>query len=267
MKKKKTSLTLFAVAFVALTAGPANAKGPSVEEIVKRTNEASYYRGKDGRAKVRMTITDKQGRTRSRKFSILRKTEGAPGGAQRFYVYFEAPADVAKTVFLVHKKIDSDDDRWLYLPSLDLVKRIAASDKRTSFVGSDFLYEDVSGRALSEDKHELVKTTDNYYVLKHTPKSPGEVRFSSYTMYVHRKTFLPTKVAYLDKQGKTYRVMTVGRVTTIQGHPTVMEATMEDLSASSKTVMTYEDVKYDIGVPDRVFTERYLRRAPSKYLK
>ncbi len=39
------------------------------------------------------------------------------------------------------------------LPDLDLVKRIAAGDKRTSFVGSHFLYEDISGRAVQEDKH------------------------------------------------------------------------------------------------------------------
>ena len=33
---------------------------------------------------------------------------------------------------------------YISLP-LDLVKRIASTDKRSSFVGSDFTYEDISG--------------------------------------------------------------------------------------------------------------------------
>src|SRR5690606_38275237 len=103
---------------------------------------------------------------------------GAYRSEQKFYVYFTRPADVNKMGFLVWKKLDTDDDRWLYLPALDLVKRIAASDKRTSFVGSDFYYEDVSGRDIDEDHHELIDTTDNYYVLKNTPRNPSSVEFA-----------------------------------------------------------------------------------------
>ena len=62
-------------------------------------------------------------------------------GEQKFYVYFHQPADVSKMTFLVWKHLDKDDDRWMYLPKIDLVKRIAGSEKRTSFVGSDYFYE------------------------------------------------------------------------------------------------------------------------------
>ncbi|MDH5673764.1 MAG: outer membrane lipoprotein-sorting protein [Myxococcales bacterium] len=241
---------------------------PSVAEIVDRTNATAYYQGKDGRATVEMTIVDKQGRTRTRKLSILRRND--PGGknrGQRYYVYFHAPADLAKTVFMVHKHIDRDDDRWLYLPALDLVKRIAATDKRTSFVGSDFVYEDVSGRSLDADTHKLLETTKNYYVLEHTPKDKGAVNFARYTMHVHRTTFLPTRVEYYDAAGKKIRMMTVDGVETIGGYPTVTKATMHDLAAGSKTTVTYSDVRYDLDLPERIFTERYLRRPPQQHLK
>ena len=239
----------------------------SVEEIVKRTNHAAYYQGNNGRARVSMVITDGQGRKRERELSILRYDAPGPDGEQKFYLYFHAPADVARMPFLVHKHLDRADARWLYIPALDLVKRIAATDKRTSFVGSDFLYEDVSGRQLDQDHHELLKTTENFYLLKHTPKDPDSVKFAHYTMWIHKKSFLPTKVEYSDASGEVYRVMTVGRVETIDGKPTVLEATMEDRRTGSRTVLTYKDPAYDIGVPERVFTERYLRRAPVKYLK
>ena len=247
----------------------------TVEQIVERANRVAYYQGADGRAQVSMTIVDGQGRKRHRQLTILRRDEpdpsGKPGdqycGDQQFYVYFHRPADVNKMAFLVWKHLDKDDDRWLYLPALDLVKRISSADKRTSFVGSDFFYEDVSGRHITDDKHELVKTTKNYYVLKHTPKDPKSVEFAYYTTWIHRGTFVVVKTEYYDAQGKKYREYTAEAVKTIQGFPTVVKARMSDLRTGGYTVLEYKKVKYNVGLPKEIFTERYLRKAPRKYLR
>ncbi|KPK02319.1 MAG: hypothetical protein AMK71_02735 [Nitrospira bacterium SG8_35_4] len=235
---------------------------PEVEEIVDRANKTAYYAGDDGKASVTMTITDSQGRVRAREFIILRK-DIKDGGAQNFYVYFKKPADVRKMVFMVHKKIEEDDDRWLYLPALDLVKRIAASDKRTSFVGSHFLYEDVSGRSVLDDVHTLVETDDRHFVLDNVPRDPSVVEFSSYKIWIDRKTFMPMKAEYLDKDKRLYRVVEALEVKDIQGHPTVVKSRVRDLINGGETVSEFSDVSYDIGLGD-IFTERYLRRAPSE---
>lgn len=264
------------VLFVLLTSfvSVANAE-LSVEEIVNRSNQTVYYQGQDGRAQVKMTITDNQGRTRKRSMTILRldepKTDAIEGnaysGGQKFYVYFKRPADVSKMAFLVWKHLEQDDDRWLYLPALDLVKRIAASDKRTSFVGSDFFYEDVSGRRLSEDKHELVETTDNYYIVKNTPINPDLVEFAYYKMYIHKASFIPVQVEYFDDKDIKYREAKALAVDTIQGFPTVTKASMANLRTGSKTVMEYRKVEYDIGLEDELFSERFLRNPPKKMLR
>lgn len=235
-------------------------EAPDVKEIVARANNAAYYAGDDGRAKVSMTITDAQGRVRTREFTILRK-DVSDGGEQKFYVYFKKPGDVRKMVFMVHKKTSGDDDRWLYLPALDLVKRIAASDKRTSFVGSHFLYEDVSGRSTLEDEHTLVKTDNEYYVLDNVPKNPSSVEFASYKIWIDRGTFMPMKAEYTDKEGRTYRVVEALEVKEIQGHPTVVKSRVRDIVNGGETVSVFTDIRYDIGLKD-IFTERYLRRPP-----
>ena len=251
---------------------------PSVESIVENTNRAAYYQGQDGRAKVSMTITDAQGRKRQVIFTILRYDEPAAEekdddkadcycGDQKFYVYFHLPADVNKMAFMVWKHLQKDDDRWLYLPGLDLVKRIAATDKRSSFVGSDFFYEDVSGRNIAADVHELIKTTDNFYVLKNTPKKPEEVEFSYYIMWIHRKSFIPIKIEYFDAKDKMYRIYEALAVETVQDYPTVVRARMKNLNAKTQTETVYGGVKYNIGVPEDIFTERYLRRVPQEYLR
>ena len=249
------------VCILTISAFSAWAADLSVDEIVTRANLAAYYSGDDGRAEVTMTITDNQGRKRIREFVILRKDK-QDGGEQFFYVYFKKPSDVRKMVFMVHKHINRDDDRWLYLPALDLVKRIAASDKRTSFVGSNFFYEDVSGRGIEEDTHELIESTDTFYVIKNIPKKPDEVEFSSYTVWIDKKTFLPMKAVYLNKNDKKYRIVEALEVKNIQGYPTVIRSQAQDLLAGSKTVSEFRNIRYNIGLKDSIFTERYLRKAP-----
>ena len=251
------------------------AAAPSVDEIIHHTNYTSYYQGQDGKAKVKMTITDAQNRIRSREFVVLRRDvpttdelqNNAYEGDQKMYVYFSRPADVNKMVFMVLKKIKSDDDRWLYLPALDLVKRIAASDKRTSFVGSDFLYEDISGRSLQADKHVLIGTDANYYIIENTPVNPGEVEFSKYIMYIHKSTFLPISTEYYDKQGVKYKTYTALAVDTIEGHPTITKSEAKNLQTGGSTLMEYSSVKYDVGIPDDIFSERNLRKPPRKLLR
>lgn len=255
-------LVLFAVGFY-----PGTAQGsPSAEEIVQKSNLAAYYQGQDGRSHVNMTIRDAQGRERNRRFVILRR-DGAEGGEQKFYIHFSRPADVRGTVFMVWKHIGSDDDRWLYLPALDLVTRIAASDKRSSFVGSHFFYEDVSGRNPEEDHHELEETTDQHFVLKNVPKNPGSVEFSYYRVWIDRSHYLPMKAEYFDKNGKQYRLVEALKVEIIQGKPTVTKARVTDLNSGGSTVSKFTKVKYDLGIKENIFSERYLRRAPRKWLR
>lgn len=238
-----------------------SAQNLPVEEIVHRANLASYYAGDDGRADVSMTITDSQGRERTREFVMLRKDK-EDGGEQLFYVYFKKPSDVRKMVFMVHKHIDRDDDRWLYLPALDLVKRVAASDKRTSFVGSNFLYEDISGRDIHEDVHELIETNEEFYVIKNTPKNKDNVEFSSYTVWIDKTNFLPMKVEYLDTSGEKYRVIEALEVQLFDSHPTVTLSKASDLKSGSSTLYACKAIRCDIGVKEDIFTERYLRHPP-----
>ena len=248
----------------------------TVDQIVDNALRVSYYQGATGRADVKMTITDSQERTRERELTILRRDdvpEDQPDeddlwlGDQKFYVYFHRPADVRKMAFLVHKHINGEDDRKLYLPALDLAKPIASSEERTSFAGSHFFYEDVSGRNKDEDTHELVETTDNYYVLKNTPKNPDAVEFSYYKMWIHKKTFLVIKTEYYDKNDEKYREYQALKFDSIQDYSVITKARMSDTRIGGHTEVEYSDVRFNIELPDDVFTERYLRRAPVKYLR
>ncbi len=262
MKRIRIAALVFTMALAPFT----EALALTVDEIVNKANLASYYGGDDGVARASMVITDKQGRTREREFTILRK-DVQDGGKQYFYVYFHKPGDIRKTVFMVHKNPDSDDDRWFYLPALDLVKRIAASDKRTSFVGSNFLYEDVSGRNIAEDIHTLKEETAEYWMLDNTPKNPGSVEFSRFLIWIDKNTFLPVKAEYYDAQGKVYRRVEALEVKQIDQIPTVTRSRVQDLNTGGSTEMTFTKIQYNQGISDDIFTERYLRNPPRKYIR
>lgn len=246
---------------------PTLAAAQSAQDIADRASEAAYYRGGDGRGNIRMVIRDNRGGERTREMVMLRQNAGPVNGRQNVYVHFNRPADVNKTAFLVWKHPDTDDDRWLYLPALDVVRRIAASDERTSFVGSHFFYEDVSGRSPREDTHTLLRTTDNYFVLESRPKDPSAAEFGHYHAYIHRETYLPTRLEYFKADGRAYRTYEALAVETIQGIPTVMQARMTDEDMGGATEITYSRIRYGIGLTADVFTERALRAAPRQFLR
>lgn len=237
------------------------AEALSVDEIVTKANIASYYQGDDGKAQVNMTITDKQGRERHRDFVILRKDK-KDGKKQLFYVFFKSPSDVRKTVFMVWKNPGADDDRWMYLPALDLVKRIAASDKRSSFVGSDFLYEDVSGRSINDDLHILEGEEENYYIIKNTPLKPDTVEFSYYKVWINKKTFMPEKAEYFKENEKLYRSVKALEIKEIDGFPTIIKSQVSNYETESVTTLVFSDIQYNLSLDDNIFTERFLRRPP-----
>lgn len=241
-------------------------------EIVAQANLTSYYAANDGRAEARMLIKDAQGREQKRQFTILRRDRtdrdlNHEGGKQDFLVVFSRPADVRNTAFLVAKKPESDDDRWLYLPGLDLVKRISSGDKRTSFVGSHYFYEDVSGRAITEDNHQLKEVSDDYYVIASKPVDVNSAEFSRYTAWINKHTFLPEKVEYFDDSGELYRRVEVLGSKKIQDHETVTKSRISDLRSGGQTTLEFRFQAYDLGMEQSVFSERSLRKPPREWLR
>ncbi len=240
-------------------------KKKQVENIIKQANLASYYAGDDGSAEARMIIVDENGKRQMRQFTILRKDQQDLGD-QNILVFFSQPSNVKDTVFRVEKKLANDDNRWLFLPALDLIKRISAGDKRTSFVGSHFYYEDVSGRNPQEDNFTLVSEDKAAYVINAKPKDAQSVEFSHYTVKIDKNNFLPIETTYFDHNNQATRKMAVLQVQEINGIPTVMKSRITNLGNNSYTEMQFRHVKYNVGLPDSLFSERSMRTPPKAWL-
>jgi outer membrane lipoprotein-sorting protein len=266
---KNTILTIAIVA-LAMFAGQNVIANTDATEIMKKSHMAYFYAADDGIADVTMKIINKKGKERVREFTMLR-LDLVEGGEQKYYTYFKKPSDVSRLTFMVWKNPESNDNRWLYVPSVDLVKQISADDKNSSFVGSDFTYEDVSGRHWSEDKHSLISENEmldgkETYLISSTPVEEYK-GFAEKKTWIDKTSYLPLKEEYYDDKGKLVRVFTADKIENIDGIETVTQRTMENIKKNQKTTVYFNEISYNSGVTDEIFTERYLKTPPRKYIK
>lgn len=242
----------------------------SGKEIIKRSQQQFFYPGNDFKAKVQMKLINKKGKERIRELTMLRLNL-AEQEDQKYYMYFHKPADVREMAFMVWKYSNKNDDRWLYIPSIKLVRQIAANDKNSSFVGSDFSYEDVTGRELVLDKHTLKEENTlngkNVYVVESIPNDKKSTFFSRKVSWIDKSSFLPLKEEYFDKKNILYKTFTADNIEIIEGIETIMQRTMTNNKNGHHTTVVFEKVKYNVGLKDDVFSERYLRNAPSQWIQ
>lgn len=258
--RKVTGPTFLAVVTALTFAAPAQAQTPSAQDLVKKELAAFYYAGKDMSARISMRLTNAQGNVRERDMVMLRTNKG-DAGDQRYLMVFDAPADVRGMSFLIWKYPKAEDDRWIYFPALKAVKRIAADDKKSSFVGSDFTYEDVSGRDLDDEVHTFVRTDQvggrKVYVVDSRPKSNTDYAMRS--IWIDQENWLPLKEDYIDAQSKPLRTFTADRVEQIGGQWTITARSMKNHQTGHKTEVVFRDVQYNVGLDDSVFTERNMK--------
>lgn len=257
--------------FLLLMLFPVYAHASSPEEVMRESQAAFLYQGRDFKARVMMRLTGKSGSERTRELTMLRKNYGEPGGAQRYFMYFFKPSDVKDMTFMVYKYPGRDDDRWLFVPALNMVRRIAAEDSRSSFAGSDFTYEDVSGRDIGDDLHEFMRIEEaakgpcpdrECHKIKSTPRSGG-VDYAYRVSWIDKATHLPLKEEYYDKKEALVRVFTADEIKEIKGFPTVTKRTMKNLQSGHSSEAAFTNVDYNIGLEDSIFSERHLKE-PSK---
>ena len=123
---------------------------------------------KDARLEMTMRLFDRHGRPRERtlvmtslrRSSALRQAQGVPSTSRdgdRVLVRFLSPGDIKGTGLLVWEHPGGEDERFLYLPALGRVRRIAGREKQESFVGSDLSYEDIGSRKVEDYTYAFVQ--------------------------------------------------------------------------------------------------------------
>lgn len=269
---------LLAAGAVLLVSGAAQAADrhvagpPDAHEIMARMNQAYYYAGKDMQARVTMEIVSHGGDRRPRVMSVLRLT--LPDGRdQKYLVYFHEPGDVRRMTCMVNKHATGADERWIFVPAVNRVRRIEAPE-RSRFLASDFVREEFSGRDVEADTHKLLPDSlvngRPCWVIESAPKDAAE--YTRCDSWIDKQTYLPLMQKFFDAQGQLQRVFTGGRIQEIRSHsgkryPTLMERTMSAPSGDHWTRITFDSVEYDTGLKDVDFSEEHMKMQLSDWLR
>lgn len=264
MKLFKTTVLGFLVSQAAM--------GADANQIMEKAHINSYYQGKDGKAQVMMKVFQKDSKDPIKKMFYIMRLDKEDGGEQMFLTYFMAPSDIKRTTFLVHKKIKEDDFRRLYIPASDKILAIAGSRKQDPFMGSDFSYEDISGRHYTKDNHKIIGEEklngEDVYVLESTPKVK-EDKIAKLKSWITKNDMIPMQVEFYNHANQIFRTYNAGNVMDIQGFKTVVKQTMKSPLDGTYTEILFnpKSIKFDIGLKEEHFTERSLKNPPMNFIQ
>lgn len=208
-------------------------------------------------ATLTMTITTAGGQ------ALTREMQTWSEGTAKRIIKFTAPADIKGSGFLTLTAPDGSEEKLVYLPALDRVRRIAGGQQGDSFFGSDFSYEDITGIEQDDYTHTLLEVRDGpTYLVEAVPLPGSGSSYERLILFVPEALLLPERVEYY-RDGELVKVLTTSGLTEVAGYTVATERRMESMSGGkvvTHTVITQGKLVLDEPLPADLFTERFLRR-------
>jgi hypothetical protein len=239
----------------------------SAAGLLSAQNAAAVVEGSRNRVKAatvstrsRMVITARNGSVTERVMDQYEK-DGPKGN--RTIIVFQSPAAVAGTRFLTMDNPGGAADKWIFLPALGKVRRIAASEGSGSFMGTDMSYDDISSakREVGLDTHRILReeTLDGNpcYVVESVPKDPA-YQYSKMIQWINKTSQVNHRVELYDRRGTLVKVLEILSLKEVQGRLSAVTTRMTTVNAGTSTTIYAEILKYDDPVPEGVFTTGYL---------
>lgn len=269
MKLSPSAATSAAIAIIAIFAVGQSQSAYALTPVEIMEKNFMVAKITDTTTQTTMTLTNKSGQKRVRKTAGVTKLE--PNGIDnKRMTRFLEPADVKGTVSLLNEHSDKDDDIWIYLPSIKKVRRLVSSNKKDSFVGTDFSYGDVIGHKVNEWNHKLLKEEDvdgkTAYVIESVPRDATIKANSGYSKrvnWIQKDNFVTLKGMMYDEAGELVKETRFGRFRNVdpaKGRWLTGELIVKNVQTEHMTHIFTDDLKYNIGVKDDFFTTRYMEQ-------
>lgn len=236
------------------------AKGRAIAEEVIRRDDGFM----DTVVDLQMTLGNAEGRERTRNLTWSMLESDDPGEGDRSLTVFHEPRDIAGTAFLSHTRIDSDDDQWLYLPSLKRVKRIAAANKSSAFVGSEFAYEDLLSEEIERFDYLWLRDEDcgdeRCFVIERRPKY-DDSGYLRQIVWIDQAGFRPRRIDYFDLRDRSLKTLTFHDYRLyLDRFWRAQELRMENVRSGKFTVLQFGEFQFRTGLTGQDFDPSALRR-------
>jgi len=244
----------------------AKADNPKAREIMEKVDVRDD--GDNIISDVEMILIDKKGKKREREMKMFSKDYGED--VYRL-IFFLKPPDVKDTAFLTYDYDgEKDDDQWLHLPALRKTKRIASDNKTSSFMGSDFSYADMTKREPENYNFKLLNELDvrghKCWLIESIPKTKkivDDYGYKKFLVFVRQDNYVVVRSVGWVNKGNDLKYMDVKRLKKINNIWTRLEVTMTTKRGKAtrhKTILRYNNVKYNQDLSDDTFTVRTMEK-------
>lgn len=239
----------------------------SAHDIMEKNFFASKI--KSMKTESTMVLINDKGQQRERKNTTLLKLQDN-GIDSKLLVKFSTPTDIKGTGFLQVEHSDGDDDLWLYLPALKKSRRLVASNKKDSFLGSDFSYGDISLPKVDLYRHTLLRSEPidqhDSYVIESIPANDAVKSNSGYSKkitWVRKDTLLEAKVEYYDLSARLLKTQLTTNHQRVESDPQRWFALYREMTnhqTEHKTILRFDKIEPGVPAPDELFTTRFIER-------
>jgi hypothetical protein len=210
---------------------------------------------------ITMQLMSADGRVRER--SLTWQTLEVIGDGDKSLTIFHEPRDIAGTAFLSFTHINEPDDQWLYLPSLKRVKRIAAVNQSSSFMGSEFSYEDLLSDEVERFDYQWLRDEPcesmTCFVLERRPRY-ADSGYSRQVVWIDQSEYRTVKIEYYDLREDHEKTLTLGSYRQyLEKFWRAQEFRMENHQTQKTTLLTFAPYRFQTGLTDRDFDPNALR--------
>ena len=270
---RRVTSPVWALVFGAWVIAPLSSQKPAAgaetpEWVAQQIDERDT--GRDGRVEMTMRLYDRQGRGRERMLVVLslRGAAGQPIG-DRTLVRFSNPGDIKGTGLLVWEHPGAEDERFLYLPALGRVRRIAGDEKQESFVGSDLSYEDIGGRDITEYTYAFALRDGGWqspdgrtYAAWHLEWRAKEARakYPRVVSVVRKDNFFVVAADVFNRRSEREKRYDVRQLERIDGIWTATSVVMTNELQKTRTELVVTGAKYNVGLGEADFSRRSLEQ-------
>jgi outer membrane lipoprotein-sorting protein len=238
------------------TASADDARKLLVESEARHRTKTQQYAGE-------LTVVSKDGKVRKKSW---RSWRDGYAGDSKLLIRFAAPPEVKGVSFLSLGRPGKSPDQWLYLPSMKRERRIASQDRDTSFVGTDFNYEDMeefdqSKLAVSIKGEETVDRQACWLIEARPEESSGKSLYEKKLLWL-RKDILTLVRQDIFRNGEKVpaKRLTLSDIQQVEGHWVAKTMEMSDLKKGSKTTIVLEELAFDRPHTEGRFTLQNLNR-------
>lgn len=249
--------SIFALIFSIFILAAVSFPAQSDQQILNNVDErlVGSRAPKDMEATMILTIVSPGGAEKTRKMKAW--TKNMAGEQDWRIMKFLSPPDVENIGFLSL----SEDQMYLYLPEFRRIRRIASHNKKESFMGSDFTYEDMGTSGFSAHyTAELLSEDSDAWILDLSRKPGSDRPYPKIKMWVNKISETPVRLEMSDDSG------TVVRETEQESKKSgeywiLSKITIKDLKKNTHSTLEMEDIRLDQDLSDDLFTQRFLQRS------